>query len=318
MTTIRYALGCFLFVVLFAAASMAQNRTFVSGTGSDSNPCSLSSPCRSFAQAISQVPAGGEVVVLDSAGYGSFTVNKAITVEAPPGVYAGVGATSGAAIAVNATAGVDTVILRGLTIYNQALDNADGIMFNTGGTLHIENCIVNGFTGGIGIYIASPGNFFVKDTIVRGNATGVLVLNRSNGAATLTMDHCRLDDNATQTGLSLETQVAPTATITAAIRNSSLSGNAVGIDVTTANTGSVSLDVESCLITNNAGTGITVSGNSFPPTFDATVSISNCTISRNPVQGFQIQLGGQILSRGNNTITGNGANTGALTPLAGQ
>src|ERR1700683_5177925 len=120
MTTIRYALGCFLFVVLFAAASMAQNRTFVSGAGSDSNPCSLNSPCRSFAQAISQVPAGGEVVVLDSAGYG---------------------ATSGAAIAVNATAGVDTVILRGLTIYNQALDNADGIMFNTAGTLHIENCI---------------------------------------------------------------------------------------------------------------------------------------------------------------------------------
>jgi hypothetical protein len=49
MITLRLALGSILFVALFATGSMAQNnRTFVSGAGSDSNPCSLTSPCRTF------------------------------------------------------------------------------------------------------------------------------------------------------------------------------------------------------------------------------------------------------------------------------
>jgi hypothetical protein len=315
MTTIRYALGCFLFVVLFAAASMAQNtRTFVSGTGSDSNPCSVNSPCRTFTQAISVTNAGGEVVVQSPAGYGPFTVNKAITVEAADGVYAGIAVTSGDGIDINAGTN-DKVILRGLTVYNQGGNN--GIVLNTGGTLHIENCIVNGFFFD-GILIFGPGSFFVKDTIARGNGQGILVDNRASGNASITMDHVRLDDNL-QVGLGLETQVASTATVTASIRNSSTSGNGVGMNVGPASTGgAVSLDVESCLITNNAGSGIVVSGNTFPPTFSGTVSISNSTVSRNPVQGFDIELGSQILSRGNNTISGNGPNSGTLTPLPAQ
>ena len=51
-------------------ASAGGQRTFVASTGDDGDPCSLSLPCRSFAAAILQTNAGGEVVVLDSGGYG--------------------------------------------------------------------------------------------------------------------------------------------------------------------------------------------------------------------------------------------------------
>jgi hypothetical protein len=53
---------------LLTVAGQAQpNRTFVSGQGSDSYPCSLAAPCRSFTGALNQTAAGGEIVVLDSA-----------------------------------------------------------------------------------------------------------------------------------------------------------------------------------------------------------------------------------------------------------
>src|SRR5215469_15253791 len=127
MKTIRFALGSFVFIALSATASMAQfQRTFVSGFGSDSNPCSHAAPCRTFTRAISQTNAGGEVYVLDTAGYGPFTITKTISVVAQ-GVTAGISVFSGDGIDINAGAS-DTVILRGLTINNQG--GVNGIVFN--------------------------------------------------------------------------------------------------------------------------------------------------------------------------------------------
>src|SRR5215831_4413010 len=83
--------------VLLTAAEPARaqaNRTFVSGHGSDSNPCSLAAPCRSFAQAITQTNAGGEIAVLDTAGYGAVTITKSISIVNEDGVEAGVTVTT--------------------------------------------------------------------------------------------------------------------------------------------------------------------------------------------------------------------------------
>jgi hypothetical protein len=66
MKPTRLALSSFLFMAFFASASKAQfQRTFVSGLGNDSNPCTRTAPCRTFAQAVSVTGRGGEVVVLD-------------------------------------------------------------------------------------------------------------------------------------------------------------------------------------------------------------------------------------------------------------
>src|SRR5215470_2236422 len=113
------------------------NRTFVSGTGNDANPCSLSAPCRSFAGAIAQTSPGGEVAVLDTAGYGQVTIGKAVSIVNEEGVEAGITVTSGDGITITAGA-TDVVNLRGLTIVGAGGFN--GITFVSGGAMNIQNC----------------------------------------------------------------------------------------------------------------------------------------------------------------------------------
>src|SRR3712207_5958046 len=126
MNTCRLALNIFAFFILsvaFATATQAQpQRTFVSAhNGLDTNPCTVTQPCRNFNRAIGVVRAGGEVVALDSGGYGPVSITKAVTLTGPTGVYVAITAQSGSAITVNAagpTEGLsgDTVVLRGLTL----------------------------------------------------------------------------------------------------------------------------------------------------------------------------------------------------------
>src|SRR5215471_13572561 len=164
---------CLFSMILVPRAAAQAQRTFVSGLGVDGPACSRIAPCRTFPGAIAQTNPGGEVVVLDSAGYAAFTITQAVTIVAPPGVYAGVSVFSGNGVAINAGAS-DIVILRGLTINNQG-SSGSGIVFNTGGLLHIESCVVNGFSGNDGIWFLanSSGILEVKDSIVRGNGVGI-------------------------------------------------------------------------------------------------------------------------------------------------
>jgi hypothetical protein len=58
-------------LVTIAGQAQAQlSRVFVSGHGEDTNPCNLAAPCRTFQHAHDTVAAGGEIAVLDTAGYG--------------------------------------------------------------------------------------------------------------------------------------------------------------------------------------------------------------------------------------------------------
>src|SRR6185503_20380156 len=71
------ALGVLLVVTVVQAQPLA--RAFVSAqTGSDSNPCTPTAPCRTFNKALTTIISGGEVVVLTSGGYGPATVTDAV------------------------------------------------------------------------------------------------------------------------------------------------------------------------------------------------------------------------------------------------
>jgi hypothetical protein len=76
--------------VASSGAYAQANRTFVSGHGGDSNPCSIAALCRSFAGAIAQTNAGGEVAVVDTAGYGAVTIIRAVSIVNEEGVEAGI------------------------------------------------------------------------------------------------------------------------------------------------------------------------------------------------------------------------------------
>lgn len=96
-TQIAIASGFGLLIMVAAIPAQAQaNRTFVSGHGSDGNPCTLLAPCRSLAQAITQTNAGGEIAILDTAGYGALTITKSISIVNPEGVEGGISAAGAA------------------------------------------------------------------------------------------------------------------------------------------------------------------------------------------------------------------------------
>ena len=104
------------------AGAVAGQRTFVSAQhGDDANACSPTSPCRTFAHALSLTAAGGEVIALDSGGYGAFTISQAVSIIAPQGVYAGITVFSGDGIGITA-GGTDVVTLRGLSYLRVEFD----------------------------------------------------------------------------------------------------------------------------------------------------------------------------------------------------
>jgi hypothetical protein len=311
-----------ILLALFASNALGQvQRTFVSGLGSDGNPCSRAAPCRTLTQAVLQTNPGGEVIVLDSAGYGPFQITRSVSIIASPGAYAGISVFSGDGIDINAGA-VDTVILRGLTINNQG-SNGSGIFFSAGGILHIESCVVNGFASGSGVEFAGPANLEVKDSIIRGNGTGIRV-SGSTGGSDAAIDNVRLEGN-----ISGGLDALDGSRVT--VRNSVASKNGNGFHVS-ASGGGVTLDLQSCIASNNRFNGISaigsgsgtaavnvesctasantvgIAGQTDLPPGVTTIRVSNSMVTNNSLFGL-VNNGTLLLSRGNNTVEGNGTNT---------
>jgi len=91
-----------LITALSSAPAKAQaTRTWVSGTGRDSNPCSRTQPYLPFATALAATLAGGEINVLDPGGYGSVTINKSISIYNDGAGEAGIVVSGTNAIVIN-------------------------------------------------------------------------------------------------------------------------------------------------------------------------------------------------------------------------
>jgi hypothetical protein len=162
-------------------ASGSAQRTFVSaGSGSDANPCTRALPCRNFAAAIAQTAAGGEVIALDSGGYGPVTIGSSISLIAAPGVYAGITAFSGAAVTISAGAS-DVVTLRGLTL--NGLGGDEGVNFQSGGALYVQQDVIKGFNSyGLLLEPTNSASVRVEDTTVSRSGTGVFLGSVAGGA----------------------------------------------------------------------------------------------------------------------------------------
>jgi hypothetical protein len=84
---------------------------------------------------------------------------------------------AGNAVAINAGA-TDSINIRGLTIDGLNKVGTNGILFNSGGSIEIVNCVVRGFAG-IGIYLANSSGsyaFSIKDTFSSDNTNyGVVI-----------------------------------------------------------------------------------------------------------------------------------------------
>ncbi len=164
------ALASIAFALSFLSSTGAMataQRTFVSGTGDDLNVCSLVAPCRSFSRALTQTNDSGEIIVIDSAGYGVVTIDKSVSIVAPAGVYAGISVFPGTDGVVIAGAGIE-VALRGLTINGQGGNR--GIFYTFGARLRVSNCVISRMSGA-GIALNFGGEVLIEDSLIRENGS---------------------------------------------------------------------------------------------------------------------------------------------------
>jgi hypothetical protein len=232
--------ACYLVLFTATAAHAATQRTFVASNGSDAYPCSLAQPCRSFATAIAKTDASGEVIVLDSAGYGPVTIAKSVSVVAPMGVYAGVTVTAGNGVTVN---GANIKVrLRGLAINGQG--GATGVFFQQGSELRIEDCAISNMADN-GIDLRAPSSrTYVTATSVANSANTAVYADAFAGQVSVVLDGVRLEK---QTWGVYVRQGA-----IATMRNSRVSGSSIGGFVVVDNGSASPLPIESRLVVDGS------------------------------------------------------------------
>jgi nitrous oxidase accessory protein NosD len=171
-------LAASLLIMTFAAAAQATVlRAFVSSTGNDVNigaNCVQASPCKTFAVAIGAVTAGGELIALDTSGYGPLTINKAITIATVPGATAFVVAATGTVAFLIQAGATDLVVLRNINFNGSNAAGTTGVQ-NNSGKLEVHDCKFSQLTVGIFLFNSKADLY---NCILTGNTTAVSV----NGA----------------------------------------------------------------------------------------------------------------------------------------
>jgi YVTN family beta-propeller protein len=287
-------------------------RSWVSaGSGNDANPCSLASPCLTFAAALTNTTAGGEIDVLTPGDYGPVTITKAISIYNDGAGVAGALATTGTSgITINAGAN-DDINLRGLSFNGLTASGASGIVFNSGAQLHIDKCTFQGFaTSGItfapGDGSAATAAMVVEDTTLIANTIGLSIKPTGGIAANVALRHIKLDKNIGG-GLSVD-GTGDSGAINAMLADSSASLNAGNGITATGGPNGVTLNIMRVVAASNGAVGIQSSQSDGGT---ATVTVGKSTVYGNAV-GVQSIDGGALLSYANTQLTGN-ANNGSFT-----
>lgn len=294
--------------VAFASVAQAQNRTWVSGTGDDADPCSRTAPCSTFAGAIVKTAVHGEINCLDPGGFGAVTITKSITIdchEIPAGMLHTSGA-NGVNIAFDSFAGGDT--RRSVRLRNLNLSGADtgargisitGSTLATNSEVHVEDCVIDGDFGGTGNGIRDNRNggglLNVSNTTIRNMlGTGIAVVKSFlSGTHRVVLTKVQVLNCATGVSLSTNTK----ATITDSI----ISSNTTGIFAEDLDGGVIATEVavDNCVISKN--------GTAFNGSTNSTIRVSNTTSMNNTTA----LATGNVLSYGNNQ-TGGSAFTGSV------
>ena len=265
-------------------ASAQATRTWVSGVGSDANPCSRTAPCQTFAGAISKTAAGGEIDCLDPGGFGAVTITKSITIDCN-GVTGGPLATVGTSgIIINAGVN-DRIVIRNVSIQG-AGTGANGIRFLAGLHLTVENVKISNFTTiGIDVNKSASGNLYVRDVYMTNIPKGIRLFTGAGGI-NAQIDGTRFDSLATSA-----LEVASGSTV-ASITNSVIMNSGTALITT----GGGFINANNNVIAKNT-TGV-----------NASVAGSSIRISRNTFQdnGTAVTFagGGTVSTRGDNNVVG--------------
>jgi hypothetical protein len=305
MKPVRFFLSLLVVSIVSTCAAQAQaTRTWVSGVGDDANPCSRTAPCKTFAGAISKTATGGEIDALDPGGFGAVTITKSITIDGGGGTVASILVSGTPGITVSAGSS-DVVTLRNLGFQGIAPSGSggtNGIVLNSAGSLHIEHCTINGFTGnGIDITPGVASQVFIEDTVSQDNEGDGLYVIGPSSVVHVTVANSRFTGNG-QAGI----YAADNSRIT--IFHGDVSGNAVGLQAE-AGSGSTVISVADSMLSNNVGNGAQAGGGGGT----SAIRLEHTALFSNGY-GFSEGTNGTIASFGNNYNTNPGAPNATLTP----
>jgi hypothetical protein len=197
MKASRLAILLFSGLIWGGGVAIAQtppfNRTFVSArSGLDTNSCLPTAPCRTFSRALIQTAEGGEIIVLDSGGFGAFlTINQSVSIVAPPGVYAGMSVLDGDGITINT---LGAVHLRGITLNGSGATARHGVLISAAAEVNLEDMNISSFNES-GIEVNDDALVTIRNSVARECGTGIRVQTQG-GAAQVTADHVILERNS--------------------------------------------------------------------------------------------------------------------------
>lgn len=292
-----------IFLLASSAAYGAANRTWVSHTGKDSNACTVTSPCLTFAGAYAKTNAGGEIDALDAGDFGPLNITKAITIDGGNSQLATVFQQTSAWYGIYIDAGVaDTVTLRNLSIHGTwptpTKTGSAGIDITSAQTVHIEHCIVSGFLTGISILPGSTLYAYVDDTVARDNSVNIEL-----GSDTVAnISHSHFSGGTTAFGIYIAG-----SNVHAMISDVESSGNQEGLYMNTGEGGPFSaVFISNSVFAYNSDYGVVANGPG------AVVTLSNTAIVDNTNGGISYVNGATVSSFGNNPDNGYGAPSGTI------
>jgi hypothetical protein len=291
-------LFCFLLLsvtaVVASAPALAQNgtltRSFVSSAGSDSNPCTVTQPCASFAHAYTAIGANGIIAALDPGKYGPLTITGPVTINGN-GWAAITAPAQGNGITVNAGSG--NVTLTGLEI-DGAGAAYNGIVFSLTGNLSkltVSNCIVQNMVvdqhgdqnTGNGILLAPTASgtidITITNTTVSNNGGAGLVYLPPSGSSSVNGIFDHITANANVIGIAIQAPPA-SGTTSISLTNSIVSNNSfagINADITTA--GLSGMLIDNVNVSSNYY-GISAAGN-------AKFVLGHSIVANNPGAGIQ-------------------------------
>jgi len=204
--------------------------------------------------ALAATAPGGEIIVLDSAGYGPMLIDKPVSIVAPAGVYAGISVPSGHGIDVAAGAG--KVVLRGLAI--NGLGGDIGVNFISGDALYVENCVISGFTNtGLNAIASTSASVYVRNSTIRDNFNGAFFGMTSGAAGSL---QAHIEGSAFENNASVGIGFTGWGVGSATIANSILTGGMWGLYLNPVGGAIAKVEMRGATIARNSASGVRVAG----------------------------------------------------------
>jgi hypothetical protein len=269
-----------LLCVASVSSSYAATTAFVSGGGSDGNPCSLASPCRTIGQALTN--GAEEVSCLDAGPYTeSFSTISSFTLDCRGVVY-----TSGSGFAFY----VDGPVVTFRNVIFDGSGGGGGAVQINGRRVVFEHCTFQNFNG-------SPG-------------VAVLVEPSVAGAQVIITDSVFANNGAASGGGGINIQPNLGVTAGAVIERTQFAGNTNGI-FANGSGGNVLVDVRYSTISNSAMNGVWA----YTTGSTSSIVVEHSASNQNGGSGIIAQGAGAYVSLKDSTVDWNA--TGLTTPSGG-